>query len=353
MDDKQHPDSIWTWTTSARRGRAAIWVPYLQSVERIKGGWALTYNGGRIDLDPKDADSILIYGATGSLPVPFLDDLARHRVPLMIHRRNLDDPYIFVPGARRDDADILSAQIRARDNQTKCAYVARSLIRERFKATRFPVPASFYQALARQRSVEAARQMEAEQSRQYWAKYFSALGLADWGRRHDNPVSAALDAGSFFLYGIVLRWVLMHRLSPAHGYLHVTTGYPSLAYDLMEPYRAWIEDTVFDLAARAGRRADEGGPAAASPDPGRVWEGFTEKCLARLKDAMDEQVYLPSHRAIARRKNLLHGAVLALRSWLLGKTRRLVLPVEGPKLGGRKPKQGYRLPGAQPAPTAR
>lgn len=351
MDEKQHPDSIWTWTTSARRGRAAIWVPYLQSVERIKGGWALTYNGGRIELDPKDADSILIYGASGSLPVPFLDDLARHRVPLMIHRRNLEDPYIFVPGARRDDADILSAQIRARDNQTKCAYVARTLIRERFKATRFAIPTSFYRELARQRSVEGARQLEAEQSRQYWAKYYAALGVADWSRRHDNPVSAALDAGSFFLYGIVLRWVLMHRLSPAHGFLHVTTGYPSLAYDLMEPYRAWIEDTIFDLATHTGHRTDAVATDATTHDPHGAWHGFTEKCLARLKEAMDERVYVPSHRAMARRKNLLHGAVLALRAWLLGESRRLVLPVEGPKLGGRKPKQAYRLPGALPATT--
>jgi CRISPR/Cas system-associated endonuclease Cas1 len=77
------------------------------------------------------------------MPLAFLDDLAVHRIPLLVHRRNLPDPYVFVPGGRRDDADILSAQIRARDNQTKCAYVARTLIRERFRGADLPVSEFF------------------------------------------------------------------------------------------------------------------------------------------------------------------------------------------------------------------
>jgi len=37
--------------------------------------------------------------------------------------------------------------------------------------------------------------------------------------------------------------------------------------------------------------------------------------------------------------------VLALRAYLLGLVPRLVLPVEGPRKGGRPPRCGYSMPG--------
>jgi hypothetical protein len=305
-----------------RRGRAALWIPYLQSIEKVKTGWKITYNGGDFVADLNKVDSILLYGASGALPVSFLDELAAKRVPLLIHRRNLADPYVFVPGGRRDDADILSAQIKCRDNKSKSAYVARTLVRERFSNGLYPASGSFLQRIKRLRSVEEIRLEEAHQSRSYWQRFFTELELPEDSRRGKNPVAAALDAGSFFLYGVMLRWVLMHKLSPAHGFLHVTTGYPSLVYDLLEPYRYIIEIEVLK-----------------APD-------LTAACLSGIKASMDTSVFVPSHRAHVRRKNLLHGAVLSLRSWLIGEAPRLVFPTEGAKIGGRPPAVSYRLPGA-------
>ena len=327
MDEFQHPDSIWTWSSSVRRGRASLWIPYLQSIEKVKAGWNIIYNGGEFLADLDKVDSILLYGASGDLPVRFLDELASKRVPLLIHRRNLADPYVFVPGGRRDDADILTAQIKCRENQTKSAYVARTLVRERFNGGLYPVTDGFVERLSRLRSVALIRMEEAHQSRTYWQRFFAELGLSEDTRRGDNPVSAALDAGSFFLYGVMLRWVLMHKLSPAHGFLHVTTGYPSLVYDLLEPYRYIIETEV---AKAAKSNASD----------------LTAACLSGIKASMDTSVFVPSHRAYVRRKNLLHGAVLALRSWLIGEVPRLVFPTEGSKVGGRPPAVGYKLPGA-------
>ena len=326
MDDFQHPDSVWTWSSSVRRGRASLWIPYLQGIEKTKAGWLITYSGGEFVADLSKVDSILLYGATGSLPVSFLDDLASKRVPLLIHRRNLADPYVFVPGGRRDDADILTAQIQCRQNKSKSAYVARTLVRERFSNGLFPVTDGFFERLRHIRSVEQIRLEEAHQSKLYWEHFFSELDMPKENRRADNPVAAALDAGSFFLYGVMLRWVLMHKLSPAHGYLHVTTGYPSLVYDLMEPYRYIFESEVLK-AAKAGA------------------SDLTAACLSGIKSSMDTTVFVPSHRAYVRRKNLVHGAVLSLRSWLIGESSRLVSPAEGPKIGGRRPTIGYRLPG--------
>lgn len=328
MDDLQHPDSIWTWSTSVRRGRASLWIPYLQDIQKEKSGWKISYNGGEFVADLNKVDSILLYGATGDLPIRFLDDLATKKVPLLIHRRNLSEPYVFVPAGKRDDKDILTAQIKCRENQKKCAYIARTLIREQAKNRQYPVTDGFIRRLNKLRSVELIRLEEAHQSINYWKRYFSELGLPEDSRRGDNPVAAALDAGSFFLYGVMLRWVLLHKMSPAHGFLHVTTGYPSLAYDLLEPYRYIIEQEVMK-AVKSGAT------------------DLTTVCLNGIKESMDTTVFVPAHRAYARRKNLLHGAVLALRAWILGEVPRLVFPTEGAKIGGRPPHTGYKLPGAK------
>jgi hypothetical protein len=130
------------------------------------------------------------------------------------------------------------------------------------------------------------------------------------------------------LYGILLRWTLMHRLSPAHGFLHETTGYPSLTYDLMEPYRYIIEHAVAHAMEQGAK-------------------DVTAATLAMIKQALDEYVYVPCVRAYARRKNLLHGIVLALRAYLIRETRRLIVPTEGQPCGGRRPNVGYALPGAR------
>ena len=330
MDEFQHPDSIWTWSSSGRKSKVSLWIPYLQSIAKVKaskGNWDVAFNGGDFRIDLSKVEVILFYGASGDLPLTFLDDLAARRIPALFHRRNLPDPYVFVPAARRDDLDMLTAQITVRQNAIKNCFIARTLVRERFRATKFPIAGVFYKGLSKLRDVKDIRLVEAHQSKTYWEKYFADLGKAGTSRRSANPVSAALDAGSFFLYGILLRWVLMHKMSPAHGFLHVTTGYPSLVYDLMEPYRYIIEDAV----AKCVRLA---------------CKDLTEATLGEMKSSLDEVVFVPSHRTHVRRKNLLHGAVLSLRSYLLGDTKRLVLPTEGEKIGGRPPKMSYKLPGA-------
>ena len=327
LSSKQHPDSIWTWSTSATKGRASLWVPYLSRVEKVKVGWLFVYNGGEFVANLSQVDTLLLYGASCDLPLAFLDALATERVPMLLHRRNLPHPYVFVPANRTDDADVLTAQVIARQNQTKCAYVARTLIAARFANVMFKPPPGFYKRLAKQRSVDGVRSVEAMQSRRYWRMYFDFLGMSDDHRRAHNPVSAALDAGSFFMYGVLLRWMLLHKLSPAHGYLHVTTGYPSLVYDLMEPYR-YIFEAAVARAVTSGAK------------------DLTAACLHGIKVALDEKVYATSHHVDVRRKNLLHGAVLALRAWLLGDTKRLVWPQEGERQGGRLPKTGYALPGS-------
>lgn len=336
LEEAQHEDFIWTWKSTSRNSKVSLWLPYFQGVKkkyRTKF-WIIEYNGGSLILELDKIDFIMFYGATGELPLEFLDALASKKIPCMIHRRNIPSPYIFYPAPLSDDVDILTRQILVREHSQKKAYVAKTLIRHRFDKfqSHIAISRSTYRTLASYNSVKEVRQLEACESFRYWQAWFEQLGLEEETRRAESPITTALDAGSKFLYGILLRWILFHKFSPQHGYLHEPASYPSLVYDLMEPYRYIIEEA----ASQAWLKQKE--------------DTMNEKrlvvaTLAIMKEKLDETVYVPATRQYVRRKNLLHGIVLALRAYLLNESLRLVIPVEGEKKGGRPIKTGYKLPG--------
>ena len=332
----QHPNSIWTWKSNKRNSKSSLWLPYVSRVEKLKGRkWRFTYNGGEVDAELSRLDCIMFYGASGQIPVALIDELALNRVPLLVHRRNVGRPAVFLPAPNSDAKDILTSQIVARANRTKRSYVARTLVRARFRAVEatMRIPASAYRRLAQARSLAKIRVWEAEHARRYWSRFFSNVGHPGALRRGEGPLPAALNAGSMFLSGIFLRWILLHRLSPSHGFLHQGTDYMGLVYDLMEPSRCVIEHALAEACART--RSGES-------------DALTAQTLHFLKKSLDMVVYVPATRQFVRRKNLLHGAVLALRAYLAGDMRRLVVPEAGERRGGRPPKVSYRLPGDIP-----
>lgn len=330
IDQFQHPDSIWTWKSNRRGQKASLWIPYLDEVEKLKGSrWRLSYNGGELEVDLKEIDTIMLYGSSGNLPVLFLDQLGIHHIPMIVHRRNMDAPALVLPSPRPDAKDVLGKQVLFRANRIKSAYVARTLIRARFRAVSEDISLSerAWIRFNRIRNVDQIRNMEAQWARRYWKRYYIRVGYPENHRREDNPVSLALNACSFFLYGVALRWILVHRLSPQHGFLHRPTDYPSLVYDLIEPYRYICERAVADTALKS--------------DPDQL----TTKALETIKRMMEETVYVPATRQYVRRKNLLHGVVLSIRAWLLGEMPRFVIPEEGQKRGGRPVKISFIMPG--------
>lgn len=326
-----HPDYIWTWKNSAQGRRQSIWLPYFQSITKSKQyKWHIEYNGGFVEIDLRKTDSILVYGSCGNLPIDFLDELNQNNICLMIHRRGMARPYIFCPYLGADQNDLLTAQILNRANTQKSTYIARTLIRERFHQQEriIKISESDFKKLAQARNVDAVRNLEAVIAKRYWAEYYQSLGLKNITRREDDhPVNQALDAGSFFLNGVLLRWILFHHLSPYHGYLHRPSAYTSLVFDLMEPYRNWIEQAVHEAYLSGENRH------------------LTAATIERLKTKLDEIVYVPLTQQSVRRKSLLHGVVLSLRAWLLEEQTRFTVPVEGIKKGGRPVKVGFSMPG--------
>ena len=339
IDENQHPDSIWTWKSADRTKKTSLWIPYFQGLERLPKGksdrYTITFNGGSVTFHLKQIDFLMFYGATGDLPIKFLDKLAFYKIPLLIHRRNMPRPYVFFPEPGPAEKDLLSQQILVRENMIRRCYVARTLIRERIRNMEsvINVSATSYKKLSACRDLQQIRSIESTITQRYWNAYYQSLDISDLTRREKgHPVNAALDAGSFFLFGILLRWLLFHKFSPYHAYLHEPTSYPSLCYDLMEPYRVFIEQAVHEAYLEVGEEK---------------LDRLTGVSLGKLKLALSKVVYVPASRQSIARKNLLHGVVLALRGYLLGEMRRIVIPVEGEKKGGRPPKLSYRIPGGR------
>ena len=333
ITDIQHNDFIWTWSSNKKSSRVSLWIPYLLEISKIPRSslWRISYNGGVLEVDLKKVEFILFYGATGSLPLDFLDALSINGIICILHRRNIERPYFFFTSNLNDQYDVLSKQICVRCNEIKSTYLSRILIKERIQKMidGYSIASTYVDDLNKARNVASVRNVEAIATRQYWKKWYESMGL-DSKRREDSPINTALNVCSKFVYGVILRWVLFHKLSPCHGFLHEPTNYPSLVYDLIEPYRYIIEIATKEAYMQLFEMDEK---------------KLISYSIENVKALLEEVVYVPVTKQYVRRKNLLHGIVLALRAYLIGESRHFIIPKEGISKGGRPPNCGYRLPG--------
>ena len=318
-------------------GKHFLWLPYTSDIQ-IKGKVvSFDFKGGQESLPFNRIHSIMFYGSVVPLSQKFLEECVKHKIPIVVHRRNMARAVWICSSTQTDVRDLLSEQILCRENAIKQKYIARKLIAAKFKSGKWLLESSTTDLTSRL-DIKAIRNLEATQARKYWALYYEKLGHPDWNRRDSNPISKVLDATSKYISSILLRWILYHNLSPYHGYLHVQTEYPALVYDIFEPYRGYFDAVVFktirDLIAL---EADE-----------KQW---LPACINELKTFLDTRVYTDATRQIVTMSELMHGVVLALRSYLLGESSRFIVPIPGRPNGGRPKQVGYRLYGHQAGRT--
>lgn len=301
-------------------------MPYLKGIaENPTGTFTFSYNGGVETARLDEVQSIMIYGDSDtSLSVPVIDKIVRAGVPIVIHRRNMSQAIYISSGPRPDAQDTLSRQLISRASQRKCRHVARQLLQAKMRSCSWLVPAHRLPIYA---SLDALRNIEAKHAKKYWSAFFDEVGHPEYTRRGNNPAALALDAASKFISGIVLRWITYHHMSPFHGFLHTPTEYPALVYDLMEPTRGTFELELLKCWKNVPK------------------DRWLMAGIAALKDALNERVYTPLTRQIVTRQELLHGSVLSLKYYLLGRQRKFLIPQEGKPNGGRPPKVNFLLYG--------
>lgn len=306
-----------------------LWLPYLSSIKLKPKNVKFIYKGGEVEIDWIDIHSIMIYGDSCDISADFIDKCAFYKIPIIFHRRNLSRASIIIPSPTSDSDDLITKQIKFRENIKKRSYIAKKLILAKFKSMEWLIP-SAKDHLFKITNINKIRNIEAWHARRYWKEYFSNLGL-NQKRREDNEIQKTLNAVSKFISSIILRWILYHNLSPFHGFLHNPTDYPSLVYDLMEPYRGYFDKIVFDLYKENQEKNQK--------------NNILGYAIEKVKEFLDKKVYVHSTRQIATFQELMHGIVLSLRVYLNQETKKFVVPqVDKPK-GGRPINSGFKLYG--------
>jgi CRISPR/Cas system-associated endonuclease Cas1 len=212
-------------------------------------------------------------------------------------------------------------------------YIARQILKAKFQDMSWLMACPPKNYLYNHDSVTSLRRKEALHGKYFWIMYAQSLGLKEYARRSGHFLNKVLDACSNFVSGIFLRWIHYHHLSPFHGFLHETSDYPALVYDLIEPYRSIIDRSVWEVFHTSGEVE------------------LLERSIQSIKQKLKEQVYCPQTKQVVARQELYHGMVLSLRSYLVGESQRFTIPREGCMNGGRPQKHPWRMYGRQAGMT--
>lgn len=326
---------------SSKKSKLPIWLPYTSEIIVKKDTVLFVFKGGELKIPWLRIQSILFYGAVCPIAEDFLQACVRYSIPVCIHRRNMPKAIWITGGFATNKDDLLTKQILFREHAVKSLHISRKLLLAKIKSMRWLMHESEY-VLHRVRfakSVDQLRVLEASHAQRYWKRYYKHLtGGGSKRRDRSNDVSAALNAVSKLASGVLLRYITYHKLSPYHGFLHVPTDYPSLVYDLMEPYRGYIDRKVFETIEEMHETQ-------------RIKENIVSFANKGVERLFDKKVYTHQTRQIVTFQELLHGSVLALRAYLLGDAKKYIVPIPGKPLGGRPLKVGYRLYGRSAGPT--
>ncbi|MYE38458.1 MAG: hypothetical protein F4X82_02995 [Candidatus Spechtbacteria bacterium SB0662_bin_43] len=316
--------------------RLPLWLPYTNKIVYTKNSVSFIYKGGELKSRFREIQSIFFYGAVCPLEEGFLTLCSRYKIPICIHRRHMHQAIWITNSFDTNIDDVVTQQILYRRNKKKQFHIAYKLLKAKVKGMSWLIAPPDLPSY-KPKNINDLRVIEAWHARKYWDEYYKRLGFSKSNRRggadSNNIVTSALDAISKLITGVILRWVLYHKLSPYHGFFHITTEYPALIYDLIEPYRGYFDKVVFDTFQEK--------------EDVSKWDGqkFIGAATNNVEAFLDKKIYTPQTQQIVTFQELLHGSALALRAYLVKDCTRFVVPMPGKRNGGRPIKAGYKLYG--------
>lgn len=323
----------------AEKRKQYLWFPYASKIKISPKKIMVCYKGGEETIEWKKIHSIMFYGESTDFSQDFLEKASFYKIPIIIHRRNVSRAVFISSTLSPDQENILENQVIFRRNIKKRSYIAKKLLQAKFKSMKWLVPLEI-NPLYRVTNLDKMIRFEAWHSKIFWKEYYKRIGI-NGSRRGKNGgiVKKCLDATSKFVSGVLLRWIIYHNLNPFLGFIHKPTTYPSLVYDLIEPYRGYFDKIVFNTIKEdlKNKNLNE--------------EKMISHSIENLKVFLDTKVYVEATRQTVTFQELLHGIVLALRVYLLKETRRFVVPIPSKPNGGRPIKAGYKLYGHQAGKT--
>jgi len=166
---------------------------------------------------------------------------------------------------------------------------------------------------------EELRSLEAVSSKLYWQGLAEAMEQhTPFGKRTRRPAAdrfnALINYGYGMLYSIVETAAFTAGLDPCIGILHAE-GYkrPALIFDAIEPFRAWVDRLVTDMALQDKISSD----FFEENDTGGIWLAKTGKkvFIAAFYEMMNEATLFNNKRI--KRKDQVQHLLTSLAQYLL------------------------------------
>jgi CRISPR-associated protein Cas1 len=168
-------------------------------------------------------------------------------------------------------------------------------------------------------SAEGLRSLEAVSGKLYWQGLAAAMEQhTPFGKRTRRPAmdrfNALINYGYGMLYSVVETAALTAGLDPCIGILHAE-GYkrPALVFDAIEPFRAWVDRLVADMALH-DQISDE---LFEENSAGAIWLAKTGKkvFIPAFYEIMNEPTLF--NRKRIKRKDQVQHLLTALAQYLL------------------------------------
>lgn len=196
-----------------------------------------------------DMAALIIRGYGASLSVNICTRLAEENVPVVICGANQSPASVIWPISGHF-AQGLHMQAQATANKPLLKRLWAQLIKAKISAQADVLDlqnrnSTDLRAMAARIKTGDKDNLEAQAARRYWPRL---MGDAFKRDRNEDGVNAALNYGYTILRSATARSILAAGLHPSLSLQHQSRGEAlRLADDLMEPFRPWVDLTVFQI----------------------------------------------------------------------------------------------------------
>lgn len=201
---------------------------------------------GKIALE--DLRAVVLINEANSISGALLSELA-DRDAVVIHCKNFKPVGITLPNVRTYDAKVVLNQSAGNKNLNSAIWNRLLLAKIENSAECLREMGISDSRISDMLASKNANLNEAWFAREYWKRYFPALG--EYGQRRDpqdenSKVNKLLNYGYGIMSGIIHRSVIVAGLNYLLGVNHKTYYKNTpLVYDLIEPFRAFVDCALY------------------------------------------------------------------------------------------------------------
>lgn len=303
-----------------QRDNSTIYAPHVYDIYYCGSRIGFKQKEGDQEFETRGISTIFILGFYGeSLKKEVLTWAMKQGVTIVIHHTHNDGVLVITPEGKTHKNSVIEQQILIRAKDQKRLPIVRRILMSKFRAHEWITAETASRSKEKYGVFTLSNYLlkEAHAAKKYEQLLKERFELipVKW-----SAIEGLRKAGVKLLIGKLNRWILYYGMHQSFGFLHTQTSYCALAYDLVEPYRAWV-----DMFLDTYLRSLNGDQVSASA----FGNGLIE--------FMKESVYSQELGKETTRSEILKECVHGFKAYLEHRSDRLLIPFEDAKRrSGRK-----------------